>query len=132
MLVKSGEIFVLDATGVIVGEYGRHCTPWDAQRPGDQFLLWLLQAQGDPDRCERVELAETGDERRPFADFPDDPELLGFHLDDHVYVAVARSSVAEPSVLNAVDSDWRDFAEPLARHGVRVDCLCPHCLREAR
>jgi len=30
-----------------------------------------------------------------------------------------------PPILNAVDSDWWHHQDALARHGVRVEFLCP-------
>src|SRR5207245_8723519 len=61
-----------------------------------------------------------------FAEFPRDPALEGFDLSDRKFVAVARASRHSPTVLNAVDSDWRIYEEPLKRHGVEVEFLCPH------
>lgn len=122
---RRDERIVLDLNGLILGEYQRHCAPWNPQRPGDRFLQWLLQVQGDPTRCERVELVETGDPARPVEPFPKDPDLDGFDPDDHKFVACVNASAERPHVLNAVDSDWRDYQEPLKRHGVDVQFLCP-------
>lgn len=119
------EKVVLDVNGLILDEYHHHCTPWNPQRPGDQFLRWLLQVQGDPAQCERVTLIETGDPARPVEPFPVDPDLAGFDPDDHKFVATVLASEEQPDVLNAVDTDWRDFEEPLKRHDVEVQFLCP-------
>ena len=80
---------VVDEGGLIIDEYRHHCTPGNPQRTGDQFLLWLWRVQATPDRCRRVPLTPTGDDRRPFAEFPDDARLADFHTDDHKYVAAA-------------------------------------------
>lgn len=122
---RADEKVVLDLNGLILGEYDRYCTPWNPQRPGDQFLRWLLQVQADPTKCERVELVETGNPARPVEPFPADPDLARFDPDDHKFVASVHASVDSPHVVNAVDGDWRDYQKPLQRNGVEVQFLCP-------
>jgi hypothetical protein len=65
-----------------------------------------------------------------FEAFPDDPDLAAFDLSDRKFVAVTRASAHSPEVLNAVDTDWWTFRAPLLRHGVRVEFLCEHLMRE--
>lgn len=125
MKVQRGGRVVLDDAGRILCEYGHHCKPWNPQRVGDQFLRWLLQVRATPSRCERVTLTATGDPSRPFAEFPNDPCLASFDQDDHVYVAAALASQADPAILNAVDTDWWHFREPLRKHGIQIEFLCP-------
>lgn len=119
------ERVVIDHGGLIIGEYHRHCTPWNPQRTGDQFLRWLLQVHATPDRCRRVSLTETGEERRPFAEFPDDALLAGFHTDDHKYVAAAVACGSDPPIVNAVDTDWSQFRAALEAHGLEIEFVCP-------
>jgi hypothetical protein len=75
--------------------------------------------------CERVLLTPSADPARGFEEFPADPALRGFDRSDRKFVAVALASNLSPKVLNAVDSDWWNFQEPLRRHGVKVTFLCP-------
>ena len=65
---------------------------------------------------------------RGFEEFPGAPSLAGFDMDDRKFVAVALASGTGPEILNASDTDWWDFREPLERHGVRVNFLCPELM----
>jgi hypothetical protein len=124
--IKQGERVVLDDSGEILGEYL-------AQRPHNQFppgaglafLVWVNDNQANPERCRIVHITPLDDDLRWYEEFPDDPALSGFDLADRKFVAAARACADDTPVLNAVDTDWRDFEEPLAQHGVRVEFLCP-------
>lgn len=60
-----------------------------------------------------------------FEEFPGDEELADFDRQDRKFVAVALTSVNDPTILNAVDSDWWDHLEALNNNGVKVEFLCP-------
>jgi hypothetical protein len=112
---------VLDDRQLILKEYMRKLRMSGQPGPGDAFLKWAWSVQATP-KCERVAITPAGNS---FREFPDDPELAGFHDDDRKFVAVALGSSANPEVLNAVDADWWRFREALKRNGVRVRFLCP-------
>jgi hypothetical protein len=76
-----------------------------------------------------VSLTPAGAGTDDFAEFPKDAELQSFHRDDRKYVAVALASRTTPAVLNAVDQDWWQHREALARNGVRVRFLCPQQMK---
>ena len=97
---------------------------------GDEFMYWLHQNCYTQSVCERVAIREHPE--RVFEEFPDDPALTAFDRSDRKYAAVARASRRSPHILNAVDSDWRDFTPELARHGINISELCPQNLREDR
>ncbi|GIV75830.1 MAG: hypothetical protein KatS3mg050_0224 [Litorilinea sp.] len=46
------------------------------------------------------------------------------------FVAVALVHGGNPPILNAVDSDWWDYREPLTAAGVRIEFLCPEQFSE--
>lgn len=115
-------VVVLDDEWHILREYMKNLNP-ARQQPGvgDAFLKWVLTNQANPQRCEQVHLTPNG---ASFAEFPADPALEGFDVDDHKFVAVARVHPAHPPILNAVDSDWSHFQHAPAAHGITVQALC--------
>ena len=60
-----------------------------------------------------------------FVEFPDDPELEKFDQSDRKFVAVALATPDQPPIVNAVDSDWLEFYEPLVKNGIKIQFLCP-------
>jgi hypothetical protein len=121
ILERKGTI-VLDDEWHILGEYGKTLGN-NRQQPGvgDAFLKWVLTNQANPGRCEQVHITPRGNS---FAEFPNDPALQGFDPSDHKFVAVSCAHPEHPPILNAVDSDWDDFRQALAFHGVTVEQLC--------
>jgi len=113
----------------ILSEYRRHLSMRGQPGVGDEFMHWIHQNQHTPTKCERVPIVDNQD--RIFDEFPSDPDLCRFDADDRKYVAVALGSSHNPSILNAVDSDWRDYKGVLERHGLRIDELCPQCLKRS-
>ena len=63
-----------------------------------------------------------------FREFPQDPDLENFDRADRKFVAVALVSGLGPPILNATDTDWWDYREPLRRNGVTVDFICPELM----
>ena len=122
-------VVVIDQGMHIFNEYRRYLSFRGQPGVGDAFLRWLCDNLGTV-HCERVDLKT--DETGNFTDFPSDPALEGFDRSDRKFVATARASRNSPVILNAVDSDWRGFAEPLARHGVQVKTLCAASERPSR
>jgi hypothetical protein len=99
-LLKHGQI-VLDLGGEIQAEY-----------------LRFLNVQA-PKRVERIELVKNDGE---FDDFPNDPKLAAFDLNDRKFVAAGRK--ARASIANAIDSDWLDHRDALLANNVRIDFVC--------
>jgi hypothetical protein len=123
-IVRCG-VIVLDADRLILSEYQRHLDPGGQPGLGDAFMQWVWENRAVAERCERVPLNAVGLGTGDFAEFPDDPALQSFDRDDRKYVAVARASRKNPEVLNAVDPDWWQHRDALAKNGVRVRFLCP-------
>jgi hypothetical protein len=123
-IMKDGQI-VLDSAGCILDEYlGQGRYRRHPPGPGLAFFIWANDNQANPSRCRVVPITPLEDDRRQFEEFPDDPKLVKFDPSDRKFVAVAIACGDGTPVLNAVDTDWCDFEEPLAIHGVRVEFLC--------
>lgn len=60
-----------------------------------------------------------------FAEFPDDESLSKFDSSDRKFAAVALTHPEKPPILNAVDSDWKDFETAFKDIGITIIFLCP-------
>lgn len=116
-------LLLLDDRYLILGEYQKKLNFSGQPGPGDAFFKWLWERHADKRFCRIVPV--TPHEARGFEEFPDDPGLASFDMDDRKFVAVALASGSGPQVLNASDTDWWHHREPLHRHGVAVVFLCP-------
>ncbi|AMW30121.1 hypothetical protein [Arthrospira platensis] len=114
--IQPNEILVLDDGWLIIQEYQKKLSSSGQPGVGDAFLKWLLTNQYNPQRCERIQITAISEYN--FVEFPNDPNLDGFDLSDCQFVAVAIAHPDKPPILNAVDSDWRDFSDQLATHEV--------------
>jgi hypothetical protein len=116
---------VLDSLGRILQEYRNNLSASGQPGVGDAFFKWVWQNQANTTHCETVEIhpRRNGED---YEEFPDDPELARFDRSDRKFVAVALASRLNPPIYNAVDSDWWDFRDALAAHGVTVRFLCPN------
>lgn len=117
---------ILDHGGEIEREYEAHLSRSGQPGVGDEFFLEVSR-NGYGQNCERVPITPRNGS---YAEFPDCESLAGFDPSDRKFVAVALTSRHNPVVLNAVDSDWRDYQDELEAAGVRIEQLCPDCLRD--
>jgi hypothetical protein len=116
-LLKSGRV-LLDLSGEIQAEYGRHLKPAGQPGVGDRFYQAVLNSA--PQRVERINLPKAAD--GTFADYPVDVELATFDPSDRKFVALSRRAKAPVAV--ATDSDWVESKAALARNGVKIAFLC--------
>jgi hypothetical protein len=123
---REGKI-VLDDQSRILDEYMKNLSLSGQPGAGDAFFKWVWQNQGNTAHCEMVEIRPRGN-GEDYEEFPDDPELAGFHRKDRKFVAVALASQLDPTVLNATDTDWWHYRECLEKHGVRVVFLCSNLM----
>jgi len=123
LITKSG-ILVIDSQDVIFSEYKRYLSFRGEPGAGDRFFKWLVDNRYREDRVHLTTV--TFDEDRPgnFEEFPEDPELVTFHLKDRVFVAVALSHPQTPAIVNAVDSDYWHHRVALVRNGVTILNIC--------
>ena len=106
----------------MLAEYFRHANRSGQPGVGDVFAKWASDNQWNKTHCDRVDITPSGD--GSYREFPADPRLARFDLDDRKFVAVSIVHPERPSILNAVDSDWRNSAGPLAENGIVVHHLC--------
>lgn len=128
--IQAGRLLLLlDNGNEIIQEYQGNLHPSGKPGSGDAFFKWLWRNQFNDEYCRQISV--TPHDERGFEEFPDDPDLASFDRDDRKFVAVALASKSDPRVLNASDTDWRDYREPLRRHGVEVEFLCPELMLSA-
>ena len=94
---------------------------------GDFFVKWIWDNKDNERHCRKVKV--TPNAERGFDEFPDDSSLAKFDMDDRKFVAVAIASGSAPKILNASDTDWRDYRQELGRHGVEIEFICPELMR---
>ena len=117
----------LDDDWLILREYLKYLDPRGLAGPGDAFIKWVLNNQGNEAHIGRI--AITPDTEREFVEFPDDPELASFDRDDRKFVAVALASGTSPPIVNASDRDWWEHREALQVHGIEILFLCPELMQ---
>jgi hypothetical protein len=119
-------VVLIDDNHAILSEYQTYCSHAGQPGLGDAFFKWLWNNQGNPTRCRQIRI--TPNASRVFDEFPEDPDLSAFDLDDRKFVAVAVASGLNPDILNASDTDWWISREALYRNGVRIRFLCPELM----
>ena len=120
-IIKSKRI-VLDDARKILGEYLHKTHPNQPKGPGDALVKWVLQNHSNVNRCEHVSITEISQDE--FSEFPNDVELQNFDPPDRKFVAVAYAHPNKPPILQAADSKWLGWCEPLEKHGIRVQFVC--------
>ncbi|TGE25076.1 hypothetical protein E5K00_07720 [Hymenobacter aquaticus] len=115
---------VLDAGFLILKEYGNKLSPVGPNTPGNAFLKWLWQNKANPAFVDAQTALETAADGS-FTAFPPDPDLAAFDPSDRKFVALALTHPERPVIVNATDTDWHKDHLALARHGVRLEFLCP-------
>lgn len=123
--IKTAQRILLDQNGFILEEYRSHLSPSGQPGPGDAFFKWLWNNQANDEVCRQVPLTPIVDSEQIFAEFPADPDLSRFDRSDRKFVAVALGSGEEVPILNAVDTDWWNFREALARCRIVIQFICP-------
>jgi hypothetical protein len=119
---ESKSVVYLDEVGEIFSEYKKKNQPLGKNgKPGDQFLSYLIQSMGNKNLVKWVEANK--DEEGNYSDFPLEEGLKKFDKSDRKFVAVAIASNKNPEILNAVDSDWKDFEAALKKY-VKLKFLC--------
>jgi hypothetical protein len=122
-----GHILVIDDSWHILREYQQELRSEGQPGIGDAFLKWVLTNRNNLYHCVQVHITPSDDSQEPidFEEFPDDPALYKFDPADRKFVAVAIVHSEHPRILNATDSDWWYYKDVLAKHGVKVDFVCP-------
>ncbi|MGA9739072.1 hypothetical protein [Candidatus Binatus sp.] len=125
--IKDKGIAVIDDSGEVMLRYRKYLSHSGQPGVGDAFFKHLVESSYNARRVRQVHLPKTANGE--FKHFPADPELRSFDPDDRIYVALAKASAVKASIVNSVDSDYRQHAAALQRNSVVVEELCPHCLK---
>ena len=126
-IVVKKEKVLLDNEMYILHEYMSHLSMSGQPGFGDMFMKWVWNNQANPKRCQIIPITAL-DEKPYFREFPNDDELEGFDPSDRKFVAVAKESGLDPPIINAADTDWWEYREPLEKNGVRIEFLCPELM----
>lgn len=122
---QSGGLLV-DERGLILFEYTKKLGFAGQPGAGHAFAKWAHDNQAIAANVRRVTITPRRDEGwRRYEEFPDRADLETFDKSDQKFVAVALASGENPSILNAVDSDWWTHRSALNAAGVRIESLCP-------
>ncbi|MCU7933870.1 MAG: hypothetical protein KZQ99_03195 [Candidatus Thiodiazotropha sp. (ex Dulcina madagascariensis)] len=120
-IMRSGKL-ALDDGFLILLEYQNKTQSKKGNRPGDAFVKWALKNRCNVGKVDQVTLQEH--EKRGFESFPDDIDLEDFDESDRMFVSVSGAHPEKPSIAQAVDSKWLDWAPVLKRYGIEVKFLC--------
>jgi hypothetical protein len=121
--IQEQHIIILDNKWLIINEYRNKLSPVGQPGVGDAFFKWVLTNQENPQRCQKVKITPTTE--NSFEEFPEDESLADFDKSDRKFVAVALTHPERPPILNAVDSDWKNFEIALNNIGIKIIFLCP-------
>lgn len=121
-------VIVIDSGGLCLDEYFRYADRSGQPKAGDAFARWLCERHY-MEHCEQVDITPKAGSVTDFEEFPDDPDLGGFDPSDRKFVAIAKASKHDPTILNAADTDWWHHREPLERNGIKIKFLCPELMK---
>jgi hypothetical protein len=124
------DTIVLDDFGEVLERYRRSLSGTGQPGTGDAFFKFLFDNQYNPDKVRRIVLNKNEDGE--FEAFPTDQSLANFDRSDRIFVSLALTAPERPVILNAVDSDYSQHLRALTLAGVRVEELCPDCIRPSR
>lgn len=126
--VRKKEVLLLDDGMRILQEYMGYLSPSGQPGIGDMFMKWVWNNQANPKHCKIISITELG-EKPYYREFPNDDELGAFDRSDRKFVAVAKASGLDPPIINATDTDWWDYHQPLQKNGIKVEFICPELMR---
>jgi predicted nucleic acid-binding protein len=110
---------LLDATGLMLDEYQRHLNYHGQPGVGDVFFKYLYDHMYLDKKVQIVSITQISDENRGFNELPDN----AVDKSDRMFLAVARK--AGSAIVNAMDTDWHEQREFIAKLGVTIRQLCP-------
>ncbi len=122
--IKNSSVVVVDDQMLIFDEYRKHASMSGQPGVGDAFMKWVWEIQAT-DRCERVPLTSQIGADDMFDQIPPAIDVSNFDRSDRKFLAVACASTLNPTILNAVDSDWTTHAQTFRQNGINIEFLCP-------
>jgi len=129
LAIKKLGALVVDDRDCILSEYRSYCSLSGQPGIGDSFIRWVHDNRGRTELVQVVALT-PGAGGVSFKEFPDHAGLATFDSADKKFVAAANAHPDKPPILQASDSKWWGWKEPLACRGITVEFLCPDEIRE--
>lgn len=123
-VMQGGHVFIDDA-GAIIEEYRKNLEPFGEPHEGNAFLKWLLTNEWNRARVTRVKLTPKAGDPDDFEQLPQPPPGVRYDPSDRKFLAVAAAHADHPPILQALDSKWWGWREPLAKAGVSIHFVCP-------
>lgn len=123
-VIRGQSVVVLDDDGRVLDEYRKQLSMTGEPRIGDRFLKWVHDHQFVADICERVPVYARDADGLDYAELDGISGLEGFDSDDRKFLATALAGGAQVKLLNAVDSDWLNYRDPVVACGVGLEFVC--------
>lgn len=120
-VVKNGGL-VIDGGDEIFDEYRKQLSMKGQPGVGDRFMKWVHDNRWNLPATDQVTITKNGES---YVEFPDHEGLINFDHSDRKFIAVANAHPEKPPVLQATDSKWWGWRNPLAEVGITVNFLCP-------
>lgn len=116
---RSDSVVVLDSLGLISDEYQRYCSYRGQPGVGDYFFLHLHRMQGTR-HVHLVDISPDGD--GSYLEVPS--ALRGFDPSDQKFIAAVVADDYRSTIVNCVDSDWREAEDALLEAKILVHQVC--------
>jgi hypothetical protein len=119
-VVKNGGL-VIDSKDEIFLEYRRNLSLSGKPGIGDRFMKWVHDNRWKFPEEDRVPITSNNGS---YDEFPHHVRLDDFDRSDKKFIAVANAHPEKPEILEATDSKWWGWKDPLLEVGIRVNFLC--------
>lgn len=124
-IVSKGGL-VIDSGDDIFYEYRQNLSMSGQPGIGDRFMKWVHDNRWKLPDEDRVPITKNNDS---YDEFPHHIKLAGFDQSDRKFIAVANAHPQKPQILEATDSKWWGWKDPLMEVGITVNFLCPDYAR---
>ena len=124
-VVKNGGL-VIDSGDEIFYEYRQNLSLSGQPGIGDRFMKWVHDNRWKFPDDDRVTITKNNDS---YDEFPHHVKLDDFDRSDKKFVAVANAHPKKPQILEATDSKWWGWKDPLLEVDIIVNFLCPDYAR---
>ena len=112
---------VIDDGEEIFDEYRQQLSMKGQPGVGDKFMKWVHDNRWRLPDANRVTITKNGE---TYDEFPVHEGLKDFDRSDRKFVAVANAHRKHPPILQATDSKWWGWKEPLKAKGIKVRFVC--------
>ena len=120
-VVNNGGL-VIDSGDEIFFEYRQNLSLSGQPGIGDRFMKWVHDNRWKLPEEDRVTITKNNDS---YDEFPHHVKLSNFDRSDKKFIAVANAHPHKPQILEATDSKWWGWKDPLMEKGITVNFLCP-------